>query len=418
MRRLPHETLINPTDLWCNGRLSTTVPAQPGGPVTVGVTGGPTMSYNIVGTMARIRITTTADEFELDVATTRDFDLPWFARINDGTHTLIQNGLTNPVMDILIGVAKAAPAGGTVRFETLAFKLPYTGSRTIEIYVPYQGSGAVDSTAYGCYPIRLRANRAFTLIAPAAQTYRLGIHTDSIGCGFFSLAPQTTGYSALMARGMAAQSGPYWKGAYSGATTYAAGELVSSGPLIWQKKSAAAAGTAPVVGADWNAYAFNGTVELWQSWGGRSINSLWGTSGNRTTYAADLLAHNFTHLLIADGINDYIAAGSISKATFTANEAARLTAIAAAQAGLKIVRLSPLLYGTNGTEAANGNGDTPDTYRTIISSAVSAASGFTTAPSYLNGKTLLSVTDFYLDNLHPSTGGHAKLPNLILPSFV
>lgn len=416
---LPYEFPLRTADLWENGRSLTTAPTFPGGVQLVGDTGGATEAYTVNGAGARWRITTDAVHFELDVASNwtqiSSQQSSVAIRINDGVSTYLRAGIATHIQDRHIGTARGK-ADGSITFETFRFSIETLGSKRIEIYVSGQHA-APGQPPYSVFPIRLRSDKELVFTAPAAQTYRLGILGDSIPVGQGSILQPCLGYAGLFKRGLMAQFGTLWKGAYSGATTYAVGELVSSGTTIWQKLTAAAAGTAPVVGANWAAYGFNGSVELYRSWGAKSVTNDWSTSGNRTTYAADIASKAFTHLLIADGINDHFA--SVTTANFTTYENGRFTALAAAQPGLKIVRLSPILNGTNGNEAANtnSNGNTPPDFRAIMVSAVAAASGFTTPPVYLNGLPMLAVGDLQ-DWIHPTTAGHAKLPNQILPSFV
>lgn len=417
--RLSYETPLRLADLWENGRSLTTAPFAPGGVQTFGDAGGFQEQYAATAAGARWRGTTDAVHFELDVASTwTQIDPSLCAvaiRINDGATTFLRAGISTHVQDLHVGTARTK-ADGTPLFETLRFSIETLGTKRIEIYVSAQNA-APGQAPYGIFPIRLRSDKEVNWTSPSAQTYRLGILSDSIGCGVCAILPPLLGWAGLLKRGLTAQFGTLWKGAYSGATTYAVGELVSSGPVIWQKISTAAAGTAPAVGANWAAYGFNGSVELYRSWGSKSVTRDWSSSGDRTTYAADIASKAFTHLLIFDGINDHF--GATTLANFTTYENGRYTALAAAQPGVKIVRISPILNGTNGNEAANtnANGDTPPAFRTIIASATAAASGFTTAPVYVNGLAFLAVGDLK-DWIHPTTAGAAKLPNLILPNLV
>lgn len=141
-----------------------------------------------------------------------------------------------------------------------------------------------------------------------------------------------------------------------------------------------------------NSVAFEG-------WGYRSLWDDASDSTKRAAFVANLVAYAPVKIWLAIGTNDY-GLNKWSAAAFGAAYAALLDGLHAALPSATIYCQSPIL---RSTETANGSGSTMGNYRTQISTAASARSGYCT---FVDG-TAFMTTGSLADGVHPTSAGHA-----------
>lgn len=142
-------------------------------------------------------------------------------------------------------------------------------------------------------------------------------------------------------------------------------------------------------------------------WGYAGINSF-GNGAPKINATIGWLTNAFNNvttdkiLVILLGTNDHAITG-MSTSDFTTYYGALLDAIHSDDEGIYIYCVSPTLRDDIYEDS------TLDEYRSAISTLCSARSTYCT---YINGKTILSVSDLD-DTVHPSTSGHKKLKDAI-----
>lgn len=225
--------------------------------------------------------------------------------------------------------------------------LPGSGEKTVRIVNSGQGWDTYPSNeASGQYVTAVAFNAAATL-ANTSPTNRLIIYGDSISVGANSSNPQTEAWAMLVR---------------------------------------AARGT--------NSTAVEG-------WGFRQLYDDASDSTKRAAFVTRVQAYGPAKILMCIGSNDYGLTGW-GHAAFGTAYAATLDDFHAAMPDATIICVSPL---TRATEGANSYGSTMEQYRSAIASACSGRSWVT----YVDGSTILTLSDLSADGLHPTTSGHAKI---------
>lgn len=120
----------------------------------------------------------------------------------------------------------------------------------------------------------------------------------------------------------------------------------------------------------------------------------------RSAFVSKLSAYSPSIIWLAIGTNDY-GLNKWSAASFGTAYAALLDDIHTALPSAAIYCQSPIV---RTTETANGSGSTLGDYRTQISNAASARSGYCT---YCDGSAYMLTSDL-TDGVHPNTTGHGK----------
>tara|TARA_R110000868_G_scaffold5086_1_gene31456 strand:+ start:4198 stop:5379 length:1182 start_codon:yes stop_codon:yes gene_type:complete len=377
---LPYEYPLLPANASENGRTG----------AWTAVDANQSLGYYLMGTGARWRFTTSARRMQVRCYGTGG-DRQIGIRVADGS----------TVREYWFG----APQSGV--FTTNQIWLPPGVNKTVELLVPGQHAQSqalsFAGTPIGAFPVAVSFDMVATTIAPTTPTNRLMILGDSISVGGNAASEALLGYAGLMKRGLTCQLGTSpWRGAWAGGTAYSIGDLVSSGKLIWRALTANT-GVTPVSGTDWAYYGYNGTVTLWRTWGFKRIADDWSSSGDRTANAALIQTANPTQIVVLLGSNDYATVPNTTLANFQTYYEGMLDAIHAVLPSLKITCVSQILRGTDG---ANSIGVTAAQYRTVISDAVTARSGWTVPPVYVDGQPICVSGDL-ADGVHPTTAGHA-----------
>lgn len=293
-------------------------------------------------------------------------------------------------------------------------------TKQIELFWPgsHASSRALSqaATAPGVLPLRIWSDAPLTIVAPTTPTNRLGIDCDSIVVGGIAVCEALLGAGGLMKRGRSVQYGSKWKNAWSSATTYAVGDYVSQGKLIYKALTVSTNSTpVPAGTSDWETFGYNGSVTLWRSWGTKSLADDWSTSGDRTASAAAIAAASptFTQWANLTGSNDHSVIPPITLANFTTYHAGFLDALHSAIPALDIRCFGMVIRGVS-SEVANSNGEFMSAFRSAKSSNVAARSGWTpTPPAYTDLSGVLTFSDLP-DNVHPGTTAHLPLARAIL----
>lgn len=255
----------------------------------------------------------------------------------------------------------SAPQAGVV--STITIPLPAGAAKTVELIVPGQYAVSAGGAPLGVYPMRVRFDAVATALAPDTPANRLVIYGDSIAAGGVAISHSHFGYAGLMKKGSSF-------GGYAGRVT-----LVAHGY--------------------------------------RRLTDDCASGGAQTAFAAALLALSPTKIVLAIGSNDHSVVPNVPVATFSAQYAGLLDAIHAASGSMPIVCVSPILRGVS-SEVANSLSETMSQFRTAISSAVSARSGWSVPPAYVDGSAICTFADLG-DAVHPHTTAHRVK---MLPAFL
>lgn len=136
-----------------------------------------------------------------------------------------------------------------------------------------------------------------------------------------------------------------------------------------------------------------------EAWGSRSLHEDCSSAPLQAAFVVAMAAYAPERIWLAIGTNDY-GLNKWSAAAFGAAYAALLDGLHAALPSATIYCQSPIL---RSTETANGSGSTMGNYRTQISTAASARSGYCT---FVDG-TAFMTTGSLADGVHPTSAGHA-----------
>ncbi|MDO8800038.1 SGNH/GDSL hydrolase family protein [Phenylobacterium sp.] len=248
-----------------------------------------------------------------------------------------------------------APPTATGALYTARILLP-KNAKTIELYVPQQSAAAVGGAPTGSYPIRIRTDQPVSFATPSLLARHVVLYGDSIASGGIGASPAQFGYGPMLRRGAALD------------------------------------------GID---------ASLTQvSHGYRLLTDDCNTSGKRTTFAALLLALSPTEIWLAIGSNDQAVLGGPTLANFTTYYEGLLDEIHAQSASMLIKCISPI---RRSTEGANTNGETMAQFRSAISTAVTARSGWSVPPTYTDGLAMFADLTLLPDNVHPGTAGNVVM---------
>jgi lysophospholipase L1-like esterase len=245
-------------------------------------------------------------------------------------------------------------------FQTTLW-LPRGADKVVELFVPLQYAASAGGARLGVYPYHVAFDAEATEITPSLPANHLVIYGDSIASGGIALCPSVFGYAGLMK----------WDtvgGKYDGAVTQV-------------------------------------------SWGTRRLADDCATSGAATAFVTALLALNPTKILLAIGSNDHSVIPAVSLVNFTTYYERLLDEIHAQDDTIPIVCLSPIRRGAEGT---NANGNTMAEFRTAISNAVSARSGWSVPPSYEDGLAIFADLTQLPDGIHPGTTGNDTMRDAVL----
>lgn len=382
--------------------ISQTVASQPmkAGSVFMPAVAGSAQGYWNFGANARWRFTTTASRARLRAFSTASAN-PYGQRTYPTQLPYRVNG-----QDYWAGWASLGD-------DWYDLVLPGNGSKTVEIFVPIQNAIVFGQAPVGVYPTEIEFNAPATAVAPTGSGAHEVIYGDSIAVGGYAYSMPLQGYAGIMKRGTSdaflpatsVASRPRWKGAYSGATTYAINDVVSYNGFTWLKLTTAAAGTTPVSGTDWELRGFVGRVSL-VAYGSRRLYDDCATSAGQTAFAAHLASLGPTRLDINIGVNDW-SSGFASAAAFQTAYKGLLDALAGTSASAVPVQCcTPFLTFNGGSrEGANVSGFTLGDIRTAIANAAAATSK--SGVTVVDGTTVLVSTDSD-DGVHLTTAGHAK----------
>lgn len=236
------------------------------------------------------------------------------------------------------------PGAAGDQTDTLALG---AGTKTVEFINGMQSSPGFGPPANvaGTFIKNLTFNSSATLVAQPASP-RLLVYGDSISVGAFADSPPLEG--------------------------------------VWQLVR--------------NAYGGSLVIE---GWGWRSLYDDCATAIKRAEFVAHIAAMLPASIWLAIGTNDY-GLNKWSAASFGAAYAALLDDLHTSLPNAVIYCQSPL---DRGTETANGSGSTLGDYRTQISTAAAARSGYCT---FVDGTgAAYPGTAEMVDGIHPSTAGHA-----------
>lgn len=313
----------------------------------------------------------------------------------------------NTIVGVVVndGVTVKPPIYGTrgiSGFETThRFLLPPGTAKGVELLVPVQHAETSGGAPKGAYPMCARFDGFATPVPPSVAANHRVILADSIGVGGLAIVQALFGAAGLMKRGQTYQYGTKYLGNWSAVTTYHALDIVNSGKGVWRSKTTNTNVT-PVVGANWERVGYNGSVTLFQSWGYKRIADDWSSSGAGDTAAAAILALAPSEILILLGTNDYGTIPPTSLANFQTYYERALDKLHGVMPTIPIVCISPLI---RSSEVANSLGATLPNYRTKISDAVTARSGWGVPPVYVDGHAAVTTGEL-ADGLHLTTTGH------------
>ncbi|CAN5578701.1 hypothetical protein BH10PSE14_BH10PSE14_06890 [soil metagenome] len=371
------------------------------------VTGGSGEGYWNAGNMARYVFTTNATTGRIRLY------------CNEAT-TVSTLPVTNTLIPFRVngenrsaGIASAGDNWYPLHFGTAPGVNPK--SKRIEIFVPILNATVFGQAPTGAWPIEVEFDGDATIVAPLTTGQHWVMIGDSIlASGMFSRTCLDSAMG-LAKLGAGDSSHRTYAGVYNPATLYTAatstepfGQIVQytdGGGLIftWEKISAAAAGTTPVIGADWRRRGFVGRVTT-IGWGTRRW---WDDIQSTTTInalVAQLVALGPTRIGAMRGVNDK-AQSSVT----VSQHQTQLTAFLNALGASALSAIPIVCYGTTYTptyEPANGLGSTLDDWRAATAAAVAATTH--AHASYVNLKSTLVAGDL-VDQLHPGTAGHRKL---------
>jgi lysophospholipase L1-like esterase len=375
------------------------------------VAGGPA-AYWFLGSNARSVFTTTASFAKIRMYSTASPN-PYGQRVYPTQIPYRVNG-----HDYWASVAQI----GDGWYEML---LPGDGMKTVELFVPIQNAIVFGQTPVGVWPIEVEFNGLATPVAPSTTNAHCVFYGDSITVGGYAPSMVLQGFAGIMKRGTsdkylptAAVAGqptglnyPLYKGAYSAGTLYAVGDVVLYNNATWLKKSAAAAGTTPAVGANWTMRGFDGRVTT-EAYGSRRLFDDCASAAAQTAFANHLAALVGTvtgsRLVIAIGTNDW-ASGFANIAAFQAAMLGLLNGLAASSAStIPVTILTPFI--TTSRETAGRTDMSLPNIRTALAAAATASTK--SGINVLDGTTAFTTANL-VDGVHPDFGGHQLARNLI-----
>lgn len=275
----------------------------------------------------------------------------WVASYAEYSSALTNNGRAGLLVDDVPYFFGAPQATG--QFEQL-LRLPPGANKTVELFMPLQFAASAGATPTGVFPYSVRFDDEATPIVPSLQAEHLVIYGDSIGAGGIAICPAVYGWAGLAKR---------------------------------------------------QTDGFDGSVTQ-VSWGTRRLADDCATAGAATAFVTALLALLPTKILLAIGSNDHSVTPNVSLANFTTYYERLLDEIHTQSANMPIVCLSPIRRGAEGT---NANGNTLAEFRTVISDAVTARSGWAVPPVYIDGLAIFADLTQLPDNVHPGTTGNQTM---------
>ncbi len=239
------------------------------------------------------------------------------------------------------------------------------GTKTVEIVSGAQTSNGTTgpATIYGSWPKSIIFHGDTSVVlAPPTQTKRIVIYGDSISVGDDSVNPSLQGWPLLV------------RDAY---------ESVSGSIIV-------------------------------EGYGYRSLNDDCTDVSTCNAIAAKIVAMysgiTNKYLYIQLSTNDY-GLNKWNAATFGTNYARFLDAINTADNTILIYAQTAI---DRGTETANGSGSSLGDYRTEITNACNARSGFCTT---VDGTAIFAYPTEYADSIHPSLAGQTTYANYIKTLF-
>ncbi len=231
--------------------------------------------------------------------------------------------------------------------------MPVGTNKTVQLHVPAQYATSAGGAPVGYYPISLIFDQDATLSTPSLQASHVVIYGDSIASGGVGVCPTLFGYAGLMKRRLAF-------GGYDGSVTQV-------------------------------------------TYGFRRLADDCSSSGARTAFATFIASLSPTKFLSVIGSNDWAVVPPVSLANFTTYFTGMLDALHSAMPTLPMTCASPIIRPAS--PATNSLGASRQDFADVISTAVTARSGWSVPPTYLDGQPICISGDLP-DGVHPGTAGN------------